>query len=80
MFECSDAEHGLSALQVLLDGLPEKIHFHSLRHTYASWLVMAGVDLYRVKELMGHASIQTTMRYAHLAPDALKNEVERVFG
>jgi len=60
--------------------LPENIHFHSLRHTYASWLVMAGVDLYRVKELMGHASIQTTMRYAHLAPDTLKSVVERVFG
>ncbi len=39
-----------------------------------------GVDLYRVKELMGHSSIQTTMRYAHLAPDNLRNEVERVFG
>ncbi len=57
-----------------------KIHFDSLRHTYASWLVEGGVDLYRVKELMGHASIQTTMRYAHLAPDNLRNEVERVFG
>ncbi len=41
---------------------------------------MGGVDLYWVKELMGHASTQTTMRYAHLAPDTLKNEVERVFG
>ena len=51
----------------------------SSRHTYASWLVMAGVDLYRVKELMGHSSIQTTMRYAHLARDNLRNEVERVF-
>ena len=56
------------------------IHFDSLRHTYASWLVIGGVDLCRVKELMGHSSIQTTMRYAHLAPDNLRNEVERVFG
>jgi len=60
--------------------LPKNIRFHSLRHTYASWLVEGGVDLYRVKELMGHSSIQTTMRYAHLAPDNLRNEVERVFG
>ncbi len=59
---------------------PEKIHFHSLRHTYATWLVEGGVDLYRVKELMGHSSFQTTMRYAHLASDNLRNEVERVFG
>ena len=55
-------------------------YVHSLRHTYASWFVIVGVDLYRVKELMGHASIQTTMRYAHLTLDTLKNEVERVFG
>ena len=60
--------------------LPESVTFHTLRHTYASWLVMAGVDLYRVKELLGHASIETTMRYAHLAPDSYKHDVERVFG
>ena len=61
-------------------GLQIQLPGYSLRHTYASWLVMGGVDLYRVKELMGHSSIQTTMRYAHLAPDNLRNEVERVFG
>jgi len=43
-------------------------HWHDLRHTYASRLVMAGVDLYRVMALLGHKSIVTTMRYAHLAP------------
>ena len=42
--------------------------FHTLRHTYASWLVMAGVDIYTVKELMGHKTLAMTMRYAHLAP------------
>lgn len=60
--------------------LPKGIHFHSLRHTYASWLVMAGVDLFRVKELLGHADISTTMRYAHLAPKAFQDELQRVFG
>ncbi len=54
--------------------------FHNLRHTYASWLVIAGVDLYRVKELLGHPSIETTVRYAHLAPKVFKDEMERIFG
>jgi site-specific recombinase XerD len=45
------------------------VTFHTLRHTFASQLVMACVDLPSLKELMGHASIQTTMRYAHLSPD-----------
>lgn len=61
-------------------GLPKGVHFHTLRHTYASWLVMEGVDLFRVKELLGHASIETTQRYAHLAPKSFRSEIERVFG
>lgn len=43
---------------------------HSMRHSSASWLVMAGVDLYRVQALLGHESYLTTQRYAHLAPSA----------
>lgn len=41
---------------------------HDLQHTFASWLVMAGVSLYVVKDPLGHSSITVTERYAHLAP------------
>lgn len=44
---------------------------HTLRHTCASRLVQAGIDIRRVKEWLGHSSITVTMRYAHLAPEHL---------
>ncbi|MDR2645630.1 MAG: site-specific integrase [Holosporaceae bacterium] len=52
-----------------------KVVFHTLRHTYASWLVMSGVDLYTVQRLMGHSTVAMTERYSHLAPDHLKKAV-----
>jgi len=52
--------------------------WHDLRHTFASRLVMADVDIRTVAELMGHKSIQMTMRYAHLAPEHKLVAVERL--
>jgi site-specific recombinase XerD len=54
--------------------------WHCLRHTFASRLVMAGVDLRTVQELMGHKSIQMTVRYSHLTPRHTLAAVERLTG
>lgn len=53
-----------------------KIGWHTLRHTFASHLVMRGVPLPAIKELMGHSTITTTMRYAHVAPSTLRAAIE----
>lgn len=52
--------------------------YHTFRHTYASKLVMQGVPLYTVAELLGHSSQEVTKRYAHLAPDYKKDQVEKI--
>jgi site-specific recombinase XerD len=54
----------------------EDFRIHDLRHTFATRLVQNGVDLYRVKELLGHKTIAMTMRYAHLYPESLRSSVE----
>ncbi len=53
----------------------QDFHFHDLRHTFASHLVMAGVDLTSVSRLLGHKDIKMTLRYSHLAPAHLANAV-----
>lgn len=55
-------------------------HFHDLRHTFASWLAMAGCDLNTLKELLGHKSITMTMRYAHLSGEHKKTAVKMLDG
>lgn len=53
-----------------------RVCFHTLRHTFASWLVEGGVSLYEVKELMGHSDFKMTQRYSHLSPEGLKNAIQ----
>jgi integrase len=56
----------------------EKFRFHDLRHTFASRLVMEGVDIATVQELMGHKSINMTKRYSHPTPEHKRHAVERL--
>jgi integrase len=50
----------------------EGVRMHDLRHTYASVAMKDGIDPFTLKEIMGHKNLQTTLRYAHLADDAVQ--------
>jgi len=56
----------------------QKVVFHTLRHTFASWLAIDGVPLYTISKLMGHASLEMTQRYAHLCPDVKQEAVAKI--
>jgi site-specific recombinase XerD len=56
-------------------GLDERLHFHSLRHSFASGLVATGASLYQVQKLLGHSTSKTTEKYSHLLPQQLHKEV-----
>ncbi len=63
----------------LNDGITDprdKVVFHTLRHTFASWLAINGTPIYTIKELMGHKSLAMTERYSHLIPDIKREAVE----
>ena len=55
-----------------------RVVFHSLRHTFASWLAIEGTPLYTIAKLMGHKSIAMSERYSHLSPDHKKDAVNAV--
>ncbi|MFH1261892.1 MAG: tyrosine-type recombinase/integrase [Pseudomonadota bacterium] len=63
---------------LLRAGVTRKIRFHDLRHTFASHYVMAGGDLISLKDLLGHSSLQMVQRYAHLAPDHARKNINRL--
>ena len=59
-------------------GLKKKLHFHSLRHTFATWLVQDGVSIYEIQKLLGHSSIEMTQIYSHLQSEQLHETVNRI--
>jgi integrase len=53
----------------------QKVTFHTLRHTFASWLAIQGTPILAIKELLGHKSLAMTERYSHLIPDMKREAV-----
>jgi integrase len=56
----------------------DRLYFHSLRHSLASWPVQGGATLYEVQRLLGHSSPKVTEIYAHLQPDQMHDTVNRI--
>ncbi|WP_345988713.1 site-specific integrase [Sulfurimonas sp. HSL1-2] len=75
-------DYFLAAVEIVIPGNRNrenkyKITAHSLRHTHASWLAEAGLDILQIKEQLGHKNIEMTMRYAHLIPN-VRHQVTKV--
>jgi site-specific recombinase XerD len=72
-----DPNHLRRALRIAITRADlQDVHFHDLRHTFATRLVQSGVDLYKVQRLLGHKSPIMTQRYAHHYPESLRDGVE----
>lgn len=52
--------------------------FHTLRHTFASWLALQGTPILTIKELLGHQSLAMTERYSHLTPDHKRDAIKGI--
>lgn len=76
--ECSYWELRKQFLAAAKKARIRDVTFHDLRHTCASWLINAGVDIYTLSKILGHSSIQTTQRYAHLYQGTLKEAMGRL--
>jgi len=76
---CGDWVTHLFKRYVRKADLPDpRLHFHSLRHTFASWLVQSGATLYEVQKLLGHSSSRVTEIYSHLQPEQMHRTVDRI--
>ena len=69
-----------TAWAVTIEGaeLGEDVTVHTLRHTFASWFIISGGDLYRLQNLLGHHSLKQTERYTHLSQEYMQSAVSRM--
>lgn len=58
--------------------LNDKYHVHTLRHSFASWLALKEVPIFSIQQLLGHASVNTTLQYAHLCSSVLHSAVNKL--
>ena len=65
-------------LAIRAAGLPEGLHLHSTRHSFASILVAGGTSLFTVSKLLGHSNAKTSEIYSHLLPQHLQSEVDKI--
>lgn len=75
---CGRSDHGLKALLRAAGCPPLRRGWHSLRHTFASMFVRAGGNLLALQKILGHRDMKMTLTYAHLAPDFLAQDMERI--
>lgn len=71
--------HNLIKKVLRENGMDERLHAHSFRHSFASHLLEGDADLRVVQELLGHSDISTTQIYTHIQPEKLKSEYDRFF-
>jgi integrase len=58
--------------------LNDRYHVHTLRHSFASWLALKEVPIFSIQQLLGHASVNTTLQYAHLSSSVLHSAVDKL--
>jgi integrase len=77
---------GIRALQKAIKvasvkaGIPKDVHFHTLRHSAATFYLGKGMNLVEVQQMLGHSQIGTTMVYLHVSPDGVKSSMDRIWG
>ncbi len=77
-FYAMEVQRAFALAKKLSSGIRPTLRLHDLRHTFASWLATRGTPLRTIQELLGHADVRMTIRYAHLAPAHLRAAVETI--